>query len=117
MPVRIARFPGNVKADPEGGANCSINRQSDAGQRGCAQATRADESDGSGNFSIHGIDAPDSSLYLLATGGVPAANKAAGDNPAIALIAALEVRVRYTYDSSVTLSFYSLYSLCEISNL
>src|SRR5271155_235078 len=47
------------------------------------------KSDGNGNFAIHGTGAPDSSLYLVATGGVPAANKAAGDNPAIALIAVL----------------------------
>src|SRR5271165_5659057 len=47
------------------------------------------KSDGSGNFAIHGTGAPDSSLYLVAMGGVPAANKAAGDNPAIALIAVL----------------------------
>src|SRR5271156_6478633 len=47
------------------------------------------KSDGSGNFAIHGTGATDSSLYLVALGGVPAAGKAAGDNPAIALIAVL----------------------------
>src|SRR5271165_2306010 len=50
------------------------------------------KSDGSGNFAIHGTGAPDFSLYLVAMGGVPAANKAAGDNPAIALIAVLGSR-------------------------
>jgi hypothetical protein len=47
------------------------------------------KSDGSGNFAIHGTGATDSSLYLVALGGVPAAGKAAGDNPAIALISVL----------------------------
>src|SRR5271156_5052619 len=44
------------------------------------------KSDGSGNFTIHGTGATDCSLYLVATGGVSAANQGAGDNPAIALI-------------------------------
>ena len=35
---------------------------------------------------IHSTGTPDSSLYLVATGGVSAANQGAGDNPAIALI-------------------------------
>ena len=43
--------------------------------------------DANGNFSVHGAAAPDASLYLVATGGVSAANKAAGNNPAIALLA------------------------------
>ncbi len=47
------------------------------------------KSDGNGNFAIHGTGAPDSSLYLVATGGISAANKAAGNNPAIALLAVL----------------------------
>jgi hypothetical protein len=44
-----------------------------------------------GRFAISAAEAPgnDSSLYLIATGGTPAANKANGDNPAIALIAVL----------------------------
>ncbi len=39
-----------------------------------------------GRFVIHSTGTPDSSLYLVATGGVSAANQGAGDNPAIALI-------------------------------
>src|SRR5271170_3658503 len=35
------------------------------------------KSDGGGNFAIHGTGATDSSLYLVAMGGVAAANKAA----------------------------------------
>ena len=44
-----------------------------------------------GRFAISAAEAPgnDSSLYLIAKGGIPAANKAKGDNPAIALIAVL----------------------------
>ncbi len=39
-----------------------------------------------GRFVIHSTGMPDSSLYLVAIGGVSAANQGAGDNPAIALI-------------------------------
>ena len=44
-----------------------------------------------GLFAISAAEAPgnDSSLYLIAKGGTPAANKVNGDNPAIALIAVL----------------------------
>jgi len=47
--------------------------------------------DADGRFAISVAEAPgsDSSLYLIARGGTPAANKASGDNPAIALIAVL----------------------------
>ena len=40
-----------------------------------------------GRFVIHSTGTPASNLYLVATGGVSAANLGAGDNPAIALIA------------------------------
>ena len=40
-----------------------------------------------GKFSIQGAAAAGSSLYLIAKGGTSTANKAAGDNPAIALLA------------------------------
>jgi hypothetical protein len=45
--------------------------------------------DNNGHFTIHGTAAPDSTLYLVAHGGVPAANQAAGNNPAIALMVAV----------------------------
>ena len=45
------------------------------------------KSDGNGNFAIHAKGTPDSSHYLVAIGGVSWANKAAGNNPAIAFIA------------------------------
>ena len=44
------------------------------------------KTDSDGRFVIHSTGAPDSSLYLVATGGVSAANQRAGNNPAIALI-------------------------------
>jgi len=44
------------------------------------------KTDANGNFAIHGTGAPGSSLYLVASGGVPAANKAAGSNAAILLL-------------------------------
>jgi len=36
-----------------------------------------------GHFKLTAEGSPDGILYLVATGGVPAANKAGGDNPAI----------------------------------
>jgi hypothetical protein len=44
------------------------------------------KTDKDGRFVIHSTGTPDCSLYLVATGGVSAANQGAGDNPAIALI-------------------------------
>ena len=45
--------------------------------------------DGRYVISVNQVPGGDASLYLLATGGQPAANKAGGDNPAIALMAVL----------------------------
>ena len=42
-----------------------------------------------GRFTLSAGGSPDSSLYLVATGGVPAANQAGGNNPAIALLAVI----------------------------
>ena len=47
------------------------------------------KTDSDGRFVIHGTGTPDTSLYLVATGGVSAANRTAGNNPAIALITVL----------------------------
>ena len=44
------------------------------------------KTDSNGNFAVHGTGVPGSSLYLVASGGVPAANKTAGNNPAILLL-------------------------------
>ena len=45
------------------------------------------ETDNDGRFEVSTAGAPvDSSLYLVAGSGIPAANKAAGNNPAIALL-------------------------------
>ena len=45
------------------------------------------KTDSDGNFSVHGTAAQDASLYLVASGGIPAGNKAGGNNPATALLA------------------------------
>jgi hypothetical protein len=42
-----------------------------------------------GHFTLNPQGAPDDILYIVAKGGVPAANKGGGDNPAIALISVL----------------------------
>src|SRR5271169_809510 len=42
-----------------------------------------------GRFTLSVEGSPDSILYIVAKGGVPAANKGGGDNPAIALISVL----------------------------
>src|SRR5271155_997203 len=42
-----------------------------------------------GRFTLSAQGSPDSILYIVAEGGVPAANKGGGDNPAIALISVL----------------------------
>ena len=44
------------------------------------------KTDSEGRFAIHSAGTPDSSLYLVAAGGVSAANQGAGNNPAISLI-------------------------------
>jgi hypothetical protein len=45
--------------------------------------------DGRFTLSAEGARSPDTILYLVATGGQPAANKRAGDNPAIALLSVI----------------------------
>src|SRR5277367_3900468 len=42
-----------------------------------------------GRFTLNAEGSPDSILYMVAKGGVPAGNKGGGDNPAIALISVL----------------------------
>ena len=42
-----------------------------------------------GRFTFSAQGSPDSILYIVAKGGVPAANKGGGDNPAIALISVI----------------------------
>src|SRR5271166_2272180 len=55
--------------------------------RQLAQATTAD--DGSFALDTSETPGPGESLYLVAKGGVPSVNKGAGDNPALAFLAAL----------------------------
>ena len=58
-----------------------------AASAGAPKQLAQTKTDKDGQFAIDGTGAPDSSLYLVATGGVSAANQGAGNNPAIALIA------------------------------
>ncbi len=60
-----------------------ILMQASAGE---AKQLAQTKTDSNGNFAVHGAGAPGSSLYLVASGGVAAANKAAGNNPAIFLL-------------------------------
>jgi hypothetical protein len=50
------------------------------------------KTDSNGNFAVHGTGVPGSSLYLVASGGVPTANKTAGNNPAIALLTVVGIK-------------------------
>ena len=62
-----------------------------AASAGAPKQLAQTRTDADGRFAISAAEAPgnDSSLYLIAKGGTPAANKVNGDNPAIALIAVL----------------------------
>ena len=57
-----------------------------AASAGAPKQVAKTKTDTDGRFAIHGTGAPDTSLYLVATGGVSAANQGAGNNPAIALL-------------------------------
>ena len=58
-----------------------------AASSGAPKQLAQTKTDADGNFSVDGAGAQDASLYLVATGGIPAANKAGGNNSAIALLA------------------------------
>jgi len=62
-----------------------------AASAGAPKQLAQTKTDGDGRFVIRGTGASDSSLYLVATGGVASANEGAGNNPAIALITVLGV--------------------------
>ena len=53
-----------------------------------------------GRFTLSAEGSPDRILYLVATGGEPAANKAGGDNPAIALISVSAASPRHMWSST-----------------
>jgi hypothetical protein len=81
-------FAADIKGQVIGGGapiaqSTVILMQASAGEPKQLAQTKTDSS---GNFAIHGTGTPGSSLYLVASGGVPAANKAAGNNPAILLL-------------------------------
>ena len=58
-----------------------------AASAGAPKQLAQTKTDADGDFSVDGTAAQDASLYLVATGGIPAANKAGGNNSAIALLA------------------------------
>ena len=60
-----------------------------AASAGAPKQLAQTKTDSDGRFVIQGEGEPDTSLYLIATGGVSAANREAGSNPAIALITVL----------------------------
>ena len=60
-----------------------------AGSAGPPKQLAQTKTDSDGRFTIHATGTPDASLYLVAGGGVSAANQGAGNNPAIALITVL----------------------------
>jgi len=57
-----------------------------AASAGAPKQLAQSKTDKDGKFAIHGTGAPDASLYLVVTGGIPAANEATGNNPAIVLL-------------------------------
>ena len=81
-------FAADIKGQVLGGGapiaqSTVILMQASAGEPKQLAQTKTDSN---GNFAVHGAGAPGSSLYLAASGGVPTANKAAGNNPAILLL-------------------------------
>jgi hypothetical protein len=60
-----------------------------AASAGAPKQLAQTKTDNDGRFTIHVAGTPDASLYLVASGGVSAANQGAGNNPAIALITVL----------------------------
>ena len=66
-----------------------------AASAGAPKQVAQAHTDADGRFTISsaGVPGGDASLYLIAKGGSPAANKSIGDNPAIALMSVVGVRV------------------------
>ena len=81
-------FPADIKGQVLG-AGAPIAQSTVtlwAASAGAPKQVVQTKTDKDGRFAIHGTGAPDTSLYLVATGGVSAANPSAGNNPAIALL-------------------------------
>ncbi len=57
-----------------------------AASAGTPKQVAQTKTDADGNFSVDGTGAQDANLYFVATGGIPTANKASGNNSAIALL-------------------------------
>jgi len=86
MPVLAATLDGQVLGAGAPIANAAVTlwQAGSGAPRQLAQARSAAD----GRFALNAPDAPlgDGTLYLIARGGTPAAGKASGDNPAIALM-------------------------------
>ena len=75
------RIEGQVQAG--GGASCGIHGDPMGGERGCALAAGPNRDRGRRSIRhFHRTRCPGGDiLYLIATGGVPAVNKADGEQP------------------------------------
>jgi hypothetical protein len=81
-------FAADIKGQVLGGGapiaqSTVILMQASAGEPKQLAQTKTDSN---GNFAVHGASAPGSCLYLIASSGIPNANKAGGNNPAILLL-------------------------------
>jgi hypothetical protein len=80
---------GQVQGGGASIANSTVTLWSASAGAPSRLAQAKTDSNGQFQFSVDQTQSKDASLYLVATGGEPAANKGGGNNPAIALIAVL----------------------------
>jgi len=83
------RIDGQVRGGGAAIANSTVTLWSASASAPSQLAQVKTDADGRFQISIDQSPSKDASLYLVATGGEPAANKSGGDNPAIGLITVL----------------------------
>jgi hypothetical protein len=83
------RIEGQVQGGGAPIANSTVTLWSASANAPSQLAQVKTDADGRFQVSVEQSPSKEISLYLVATGGEPAANKAGGDNPAIALITVL----------------------------
>jgi hypothetical protein len=83
------RIEGGVQGGGAPIANSTVTLWSASASAASQLAKVKTDADGRFQISVDQSPSKDASLYLVATGGEPAANKAGGDNPAIGLITVL----------------------------
>src|SRR5262245_58940083 len=89
-PVAAAtRIEGQVRGGGEPIANSTVTLWGTTGDAPSQLAQVTTDSSGRFEISVEQSPTKDTSLYLVATGGEPAAGKAGGDNSAIALMAVI----------------------------